>query len=181
MSISHYQPPIYHAPADSALGGPTATENARSTLNSVLDAPKADVGKRFIALVIDGVISAVLGLVPIVGGIAGTIYIVVRDGLEVEFMPNRSFGKKVMGLQPMRLDGQPVDLQTSFRRNWMFGIGALTSLLLYIPILGWVLIPFVALISLAIGIYEIYLVMTDEEGRRWGDRLASTKVIEVGV
>lgn len=180
MSISDHQPPVRYAPTDSALGGPTAAENASLPLSSVHDAPKADLGKRFIALIIDAVISAALGLVPIVGGIVGTVYIVVRDGLDVDFMPNRSFGKKIMDLQPVRLDGRKVDLETSLRRNWMFGIGALTSLLLYIPILGWILIPFVALISLAIGIYEIYLVMTDAEGRRWGDKMAGTKVIEVG-
>lgn len=140
---------------------------------------KADVGKRAIALIIDAVIAAVLGVIPIVGGIVGTVYIVIRDGLDVDFMPNRSLGKKIMNLQPIRLDGAKVDLETSLRRNWMFGLGALTSLLIYIPIVGWILIPIIGLVALGIGIYEIYLVITDAEGRRWGDRLAGTKVIEV--
>lgn len=184
MSTFDFQPPVRYAPTDSAFGGETTandtvTNDSVASAISVEDAPKADVSKRVIALIIDAVISAALGLVPLVGGIVGTVYIVVRDGLDVDFMPNRSLGKKIMSLQPLRLDGQPVDLQTSLRRNWMFGIGALTSLLLYIPILGWILIPFVLLFSLGIGIYEIYLVLTDEEGRRWGDRIADTKVIEV--
>lgn len=166
--------------ADAAARGPAAAEIPHADGIAVAQAPKADLGKRFIAVIIDVVLAAVVGAIPVLGGIIGTIYMVVRDGLDVEFMPNRSLGKKIVGLQPVGLDGRAVDLQTSFNRNWMFGIGALTSMLLYIPIIGWLLIPFVALISLGIGIYEIYLVFTDPQGRRWGDRLADTIVIDVG-
>lgn len=141
--------------------------------------PKADLGKRFLAALIDGVVAAVANAIPIVGSIAGAAYMVVRDGLDVEFMQNRSIGKKVMKLQPVTMDGRPVDIRTSVLRNWMWGIGALTSLLLYIPILGWLMIPIVGLVALGIGIFEIYKVLTDEGGRRWGDELAGTKVIEV--
>lgn len=155
----------------SGLSSPEAVETR--------SAPKADVGKRFIAAIIDGLIAGVLSLIPIVGGIAGAAYMLVRDGLDVDFMKNRSLGKKLMKLRPLHLDGRPVGIEASVRRNWMFGIGALTAVLVYIPILGWILIPIVVLIALAIGIYEIYLVLTDAEGRRWGDRLADTKVIEV--
>lgn len=142
-------------------------------------APKADVAKRVIAVVIDAVIAAIVGVIPVVGGIAGAIYMVVRDGLDVDFMRNRSLGKKLMKLRPVHLDGRPIGIEASLRRNWMFGIGALTAVLMYIPFLGWALIPVVALVGLAIGLYEAYLVITDAEGRRWGDRLAGTKVIEV--
>lgn len=131
-------------------------------------------------MIIDGVLATVVGAIPILGGITGATYMVVRDGLDVEFMPNRSLGKKIVGLQPIGMDGRSVDFQTSFRRNWMFGIGAPIFMLLYIPIIGWLLIPFVALISLGIGLYEIYLVLTDPLGRRWGDRLADTIVVDVG-
>ncbi len=147
--------------------------------SNVAALPKADLGKRFLAALIDGVIAAVAGAIPVIGGIAGAAYMVFRDGLDVEFMQNRSLGKKVMKLQPVMMDGSAVDLRASFFRNWMWGIGALTSVLLYIPILGWILIPFVAVIALGIGIFEIYKVLTDEGGRRWGDSLADTKVIEV--
>lgn len=44
-------------------------------------------------------------------------------------------------------------------------------------IIGWILIPFVALVGLGIGLYEGYRVLTDEEGRRWGDEMAQTKVL----
>lgn len=139
---------------------------------------KADLVKRAVAMIIDGLITAVIGVVPYIGGLVGAAYMVVRDGLELEFMDRRSIGKKLIGLRPVRLDGRPMDIETSIRRNWMWGIGAITSLLFYIPILGWMLIPFVSLVALAIGLFEIYKVVTDEEGRRWGDSMADTKVIE---
>lgn len=140
--------------------------------------PKADLAKRFLALLIDSIIAAVVGVIPVVGGIAGAAYMVARDGLELDFMRQRSIGKQLMKLRPVRLDGAPMTLEASVRRNWMFGLGALVSLLVFIPILGWALIPFVGLISLGIGLYEVYLVLTDPQGRRWGDRLGGTVVVE---
>lgn len=139
---------------------------------------KADLVKRAVAMIIDSLIAAVVGAVPYIGGLVGIAYMVLRDGLELEFMNRRSIGKQLIGLRPVRLDGQPMDIEASVRRNWMWGIGAITSLLLYIPIIGWLLIPVVSLIALAIGLFEIYKVVTDDEGRRWGDTMAGTKVIE---
>ena len=98
-----------------------------------------DFGTRFLAALIDGVIAGVVGFVPVVGGLVGAAYLVARDGLDFEFADGRSIGKKIMQLRPIRLDGQPMNLETSVRRNWMFGFGALTQLLLFIPILGWLL------------------------------------------
>lgn len=114
-----------------------------------------------------------MGLIPIVGALAGAAYMLVRDGLEVDFMDRRSLGKKVMKLRPVRLDGQPMDIGASAKRNIPFAIG---PVIMIIPILGWILGPIVAL---AIGIIEIVLVLTDAEGRRLGDKWAETKVIEV--
>lgn len=137
-----------------------------------------DPATRFLAMLIDGVVAMALGLVPVVGGIAGAAYFVVRDGLTLDFMNERSLGKHLMGLRVVRLDGQPMDIETSARRNWMWGIGAITAALVYIPIVGWILIPLVALVGLAIGLYEGYRVLTDAEGRRWGDQMAQTKVVK---
>ena len=39
----------------------------------------------------------------------------------------------------------------------------------------WIII---APIALAIGLYEAYLVFTSEDGRRWGDKMAGTRVLE---
>ncbi len=140
---------------------------------SITPSGKADLGKRIIAAIIDGLISGVLGLIPVAGGLVGAAYMLVRDGLDIEFMNMQSLGKKVMKLRAIRVDGQPMDLASSVKRNIPFAIG---PIIMIVPILGWIIGPLVALI---IGIIEIVLVLTDDEGRRMGDRFAETKVIEV--
>lgn len=139
---------------------------------------KADLGKRFVAIVIDAVVSALVGLIPWIGGIIATAYLLLRDGFDFDFMNGRSLGKHVMKLRPVTLDGSPMDFVASVKRNWMFGLGGLMSFLFWIPILGWILIIPIALASLALGIIELVLVITDPEGRRLGDRTGNTRVIE---
>lgn len=158
------------------------TEGVRETQQTdgtIAVAAKADLGKRFVAMLIDGVIGFVIGLVPVIGGLVAAAYWLVRDGLEFDFMDGRSVGKKVMKLRPVRLDGGAMDIETSAKRNWMFAIGGVTSLLLFIPIVGWLLVVPVALIGLGLGIFEAVKVFVDNEGRRFGDSIAATKVIEV--
>ncbi len=164
-------------------GEPTTPDPSESTPSEPDATGKPDAVKRFLAMLIDGIISAVLsfavGIISsILGGIVAAAYWVVRDGLDIDFMKHRSLGKKVMKLNVVRLDGKPMDLETSVKRNWMFGFGAISSILIYIPVLGWILIIVGSLLALCIGLYECYKVLTDKEGRRWGDELAGTKVIE---
>jgi uncharacterized RDD family membrane protein YckC len=139
---------------------------------------KADLGKRIIAAIIDAVVGAVLGLIPVIGWLIGSAYWLLRDGLDVDFMKQRSLGKKVMKLRPVRLDGGPMNLETSVRRNWPFAIGGIAAFIMIIPVLGWILGALLALIGLGVGIVEIVLVITDPEGRRLGDKTAATKVVE---
>jgi uncharacterized RDD family membrane protein YckC len=135
-------------------------------------ATKADLTKRFIAALIDNVLASLVSFIPF-GGIIGAAYILLKDGLEFEFMDKRSIGKKLMKLRPVRLDGGSMDITTSIARNWPLAIGSVLSI---IPVLGALIaIPIVIVIS----IVEFVLVLTDPEGRRLGDRLAGTKVIEV--
>jgi uncharacterized RDD family membrane protein YckC len=143
---------------------------------------KADLGKRFVAYLIDELLAGVMMSIPYIGGIAGAAYLLVRDGLELDFMDHRSLGKKLMKLRPVRLDGKPVDIATSIRRNWMFALGGALSLLTFIPVLGWVValilvIPLI-LASLVIGLIEVIRVFTDPRGRRLGDAMADTVVVE---
>ncbi len=144
-----------------------------------IEAGKADLSKRFIAAIIDGAIAFVIGMIPFIGGFIGAGYWLVRDGLELEFMDRRSIGKKIMKLRPVRLDGRPMDIPTSVKRNWMFALGGVIQVLLFIPILGWLLMIPVAFIALGFGLFELYKVVTDPQGRRLGDNMAGTKVIEV--
>jgi uncharacterized RDD family membrane protein YckC len=140
---------------------------------------KADLTKRFLAALIDGGLAFVVGWVPVIGGLVAAAYMLLRDGLELEFMDRRSIGKKVMKLRPVRHDGQPMDLVASAKRNWMFALGGIISLLMFIPILGWLLMIPVALAAFALGVIELVLVITDAQGRRLGDKIAATQVIEV--
>lgn len=140
---------------------------------------KADLVKRFIAAIIDGAIAAVVGMIPVIGGLVGLAYILLRDGFEYDVMDYRSVGKKLMKLRPVKSDGTPMTYRDSFQRNWPLVFGSLVQILIFIPVIGWILIPLVGLVGLALAIAEIVLVFTNPQGLRWGDRLASTKVVEV--
>jgi uncharacterized RDD family membrane protein YckC len=139
---------------------------------------KADLAKRFIAALIDGVVAAALSFIPLVGSIAGAAYMMLRDGLELDFMDGRSIGKKVMKLRPVTDNGSKMSIETSIRRNWMFGLYAFHGILVFIPILGWLLMIILSIAGMLIGLFEVFKVLTDTEGRRLGDNMAGTKVIE---
>ena len=141
-------------------------------------AAKADITKRAIAAIIDGVIAGILGIVPFVGAFLGGLFILLRDGLDVDYLKGRSLGKTLMKLRVVRDDGQPMDMNTSIRRNWTLSLGLLVSILALIPILGWIAGLFVGLLSAVISIIEAALVFMDPEGRRFGDRTGGTKVVE---
>ena len=167
------------APSPSPGGAAGATTGAGAATVLTAAGEKADLVKRFVAAIIDGAVAAVVGMIPVIGGLVGLTYILLRDGFEFDFMDYRSVGKKLMKLRPVKDDGTRMTLRDSFQRNWPLVFGSLVQILIFIPVIGWILIPFVALAGLALGIAEIVLVFTNPEGRRWGDRLAGTKVVEV--
>lgn len=140
---------------------------------------KADLGKRFLATLIDSLLAFGVGLIPVIGGIVGAAYILVRDGLEVDFMDRRSIGKKLFKLRPVRLDGQPMDIATSMKRNFPLAISSVGAIFWIIPILGWIIAILFGMIGLLAFIVEAILVLTDAEGRRIGDKVGATKVVEV--
>lgn len=139
---------------------------------------KADLGKRIPAALIDGLLAFVIGWIPFIGGIIAAAYWLVRDGLELDFMDGRSIGKKLMKLRPVTLDGTPMDLMASVKRNWMFALGGVAQLLIY-TIIGIILAIPLIFVAILLGILELVLVITDDEGRRLGDKMANTMVIEV--
>lgn len=150
---------------------------------------KAPLGKRAAALIIDGVIAGVIASVfgllgSRLGGIGvlvGAGYTLCRDGLSLEFANGRSVGKQLMGLGVQRLDGRPMDLETSIRRNWPLAVGSILSGLggLVGGGLGALLGGLVgAGIGTVIGLIEVVLVFTDAQGRRIGDKMAGTEVVE---
>lgn len=148
------------------------------------DAPTPDQPRRLAAAFLDGIIatglSALFGGAPLLGGLVGAAYLVARDGFELGPLHFRSVGKHVMGLGLVRLDGRPMSLETSVQRNWMLGVGSVAGVLAAVPLVGGFLVSIVSLAGLGFILFEVYNVLVDPTGRRWGDRLGNTKVVETG-
>src|SRR5690625_389360 len=139
---------------------------------------KADLTKRVVAVIIDGAIAGVLGVIPAIGPFIGGLYMLLRDGLDFDFMKGRSVGKQLMKLTVVRLDGQPMDLNTSIMRNWPLSLRLIVSILALIPILGWRAGIALGLSSAVLGLIGVVVVLSDLQGRRFGDRMAGTVVRE---
>lgn len=134
---------------------------------------KAEYLERFIAKFIDFLVMGALFLIPgAVGPLAGTTYILISDGLG----GGQSLGKRIAGLKVVTLEeGRPCDFKKSIIRNSPFAVFVLFSFLVgWIPYLGALL---KAAAFLAIFGIEIALVFTDENGARFGDRIAETLVV----
>ena len=130
--------------------------------------PKAQMLNRGIARLIDLFIVAAAGqmLVP-VGFLGGLAYILIADG----FSGGRSIGKRLIGLQTV-LPGQreAAGFRESIIRNLPF---AVAHVAFSVPYVGW-------LISIAIIAFEAVLIVGNEQGRRFGDEVAGTQVLDVG-
>ena len=150
---------------------------------------KAPLGKRFLALLVDGLIAgaitAVFGFLGSrmggIGALVGAGYMLVRDGLTLDFANGRSVGKQLLGLDVVRLDGRAMDIETSIRRNWTLVIGSVLSGVggLIGGSLGALLGGLVGGgIGSVVSLIEGILVITDAQGRRIGDKTGGTEVIE---
>lgn len=130
--------------------------------------PKAHVLNRFIAKLIDLFIVVAAGeIAPPVGFLSGLTYILIADG----FAGGKSIGKRLVGLQTVRVDGRgTVGFRESIIRNLPLG-GAQVAYA--IPYIGW-------LASLAIVAFESFLIIGNEQGRRLGDEVARTHVLDSG-
>lgn len=130
--------------------------------------PKAQMLNRGIARLIDLFIVAAAGqmLVP-VGFLGGLAYILIADG----FSGGRSIGKRLIGLQTV-LPGQreAAGFRESIIRNLPF---AVAHVAFAVPYVGW-------LLSIAIIAFEAVLIVGNEQGRRFGDEVAGTQVLDVG-
>jgi uncharacterized RDD family membrane protein YckC len=130
--------------------------------------PKAQILNRGIAKLIDLFIVAAAGqmLVP-VGFLGGLAYILIADG----FSGGRSLGKRLIGLQTV-LPGQRevAGFRESIIRNLPF---AVAQVAFAVPYVGW-------LVSVAIIAFEAVLILGNEQGRRFGDEVAGTQVLDVG-
>lgn len=141
---------------------------------------KPDPVKRIIAFIIDSAISMVVGFIPFIGGIVGALYMLLRDALPIEALEYNSVGKKLLKLSVVKQDDPTarIDYAASAKRNWMFALGPIMLILVFIPILGWILDIVIGIGILVLVIIEIIKIFSDEKGIRLGDRMAGTVVIE---
>jgi uncharacterized RDD family membrane protein YckC len=134
--------------------------------------PKAQVLNRFIAKLIDLFLAAAAAevIVP-VGFLVGLAYLLVADG----FAGGRSIGKRLIGLQTVLPETrEPAGFRESIIRNIPFAVAQLTFAVPYVgPYLGW-------LVSAVVVGFEAVLIIGNEQGRRLGDELAGTQVLDVG-
>ncbi|HEY6085708.1 MAG TPA: RDD family protein [Nitrospira sp.] len=130
--------------------------------------PKAQVLNRFIAKLIDlFIVAGAAGLIDPVGFLAGLAYVLVGDG----FAGGRSIGKRLIGLQTILPDTrQAAGFRESIIRNVPF---ALAQVAFAVPYVGWI-------VSAAIIGFEAVLIIGNEQGRRLGDELAGTQVLDAG-
>lgn len=153
---------------DKLQGDPLVGEGPTSTLQESRVYPKAHVLNRFIAKLIDLFIVVAAGEVASpVGFLSGLAYILIADG----FAGGKSIGKRLVGLHTIRVDGrESAGFQESIIRNLPLG-GA--QLAYAVPYIGW-------LASLAILAFESFLIIGNEQGRRLGDEVARTQVLDAG-
>jgi hypothetical protein len=130
--------------------------------------PKAQVLNRGIAKLIDlFIVAAASQMMGPVGFLAGLAYILVSDG----FAGGRSIGKRLIGLQtvfPGRREA--AGFRESIIRNLPF---AVAQVAFAIPYVGW-------LISVVIIGFEAVLILGNEQGRRLGDEVAGTQILDAG-
>lgn len=101
---------------------------------------------------------------PKAGWLAGLVYLLISDGLFV----GRSVGKRLTGLMVISSSGTPCSMKDSILRNSTLGLGIL---LWKIPVLGWVFL-------LAVVALEFIILFGSKEGKRLGDEIAQTTVVE---
>lgn len=129
---------------------------------------KATVGSRVLAYLVDAIVGGLLSLIPVLGGVLNFGYFLLRDGIG----EGQGVGKRLLGIRVVSYPGgRAISYGDSARRNLVF---ALPALLLLIPVLGRAMY---GVVMVLVWLMEIYLVLRDPEGRRFGDRWAGTMVV----
>ena len=185
-----YVPPDYHESPGSQRPSPPP----QGTYDSEQGAyPKAPIGKRILAYIVDSLIASVilliaipLGVIPLVLGTMGNgdpgvvslgllmillvigsiwalVYSLIRDGLG----QGQSYGKRLLGLMVVRLtDNRPCEMGNSALRNVIqLAIGLVVS---WIPVLNFVG-----------GYIDPIVALFHNRGWRLGDMVANTQVIDL--
>jgi len=135
---------------------------------------KANTLNRIIGRCIDLLIAiAFFEIVGKTGYFAGLLYLLIADG----FSGGRSVGKWLIGLKVIIIKtGGPCRYKESIIRNIPIVVGYIFfGLLKNIPLIGWLLGG--AVFGIILGI-EALIMIGSQEGRRFGDEIAGTRVIE---
>ena len=130
-------------------------------------AKKADNLTRIIAKSLDFVIIvAVADIIPRAGYIAGLAYLLIADGL----FDGQSLGKKLLKLRVISSEsGTACEVRESVIRNSPLAAGYLL----------WFMIPWVGWVFLFISAtFEFILILGSKDGKRLGDEIAKTVVLE---
>ncbi len=128
--------------------------------------PKADLLNRFIAKFVDFLVVALLYEMPLkISFVIGLVYLFIADGFV-----RGSIGKWLIGLQIMTMENQ---VQVTFREAIIRNIPLGLAYLAYtIPFVGW-------LIAVGIVGFESLLMIGNPNGRRLGDEMAKTFVLDM--
>ncbi len=138
---------------------------------------KANILNRGIARSIDIlIVIALFETLSKAGYFAGLLYILIADGL----FDGRSVGKWLIGLRVIVSDTKsPCTYKESIIRNLPFAIGYIFfGLLKGIPLVGWLFAVVIPIIILGI---EALIMIGNDNGRRFGDEVAKTCVIEANI
>ncbi len=144
-----------------------------------------------VSLLLASVISIISKIIPPIGRIFGLqsiviIFLLVRDYL----YEGRGIGKNLMGLQVVDIyTGKPASLLQSVKRNIIFFapiiVTEIFSITLSIVSAAGVSSVITEAVNLACMVYVLFVIPAEcwfayskEDGRRIGDRLAGTHVIE---
>jgi uncharacterized RDD family membrane protein YckC len=134
--------------------------------------PKADLTLRGLARLADFTIAfGVATTAPGVGPLVAAIYLLLADGL----MQGQSPGKKIFGVKAVVPETRAAaGFQESMLRNAPF---AVATVFWAVPLLWAVFF----LVGVPVVVYEAWCVYEEPLGRRLGDRLAETQVVDAKV
>ncbi len=110
------------------------------------------------------IILAVAEFLPKAGFLAGVGYMLIGDGLS----GGRSLGKRLLGLVVLNREGSACQVKESILRNMILGGGII---LWKVPLIGWML-------AAVVFVLEFIILVGSPEGRRIGDEIANTRVVE---
>ncbi|GAB5537569.1 MAG: hypothetical protein Rubg2KO_38180 [Rubricoccaceae bacterium] len=148
--------------------------------------------RRYAAAALDGGVAIALALLPAAlapapkdrafgaGLILAAAFLLLRDGFPYKEYGARSLAKRWFGMRPVPMSGNPMSLIDSVRRNATLGgaVGFIGVLKLVGGPSGFVFDGLLIGIALGLIAVEALLVGIDPIGRRIGDRIARTRVLE---